>query len=62
MYIKKSVLISVVGLTLILGYLALQVTHTVGVKTGVMYTLDNGVREACKDAGFVRRVYVKASH
>lgn len=49
MYIRKSVLISIVGLALTLGYLALQVTHTVGVKTGVAYTLDNGVQEACKD-------------
>lgn len=59
MYVKKSVLLLSVGLTVIIGYLALQVTHTVGVKTGVTYTLDNGVKEACKDAGFVRRVHVK---
>lgn len=59
MYIKKSLLFFVVGLTLTLGYLALQAAHTVGVKTGVRYTLDNGLKEACKDAGFVRRVHVK---
>lgn len=62
MYIRKSVLFFSVGLTLVLGYLALQVTHTVGVKTGVVYTLDNGVKEACKDAGFVRRVSHVKTH
>lgn len=61
MHIRKSVLISIGALAIVLGYLALQVTHTVGVKTGVAYTLDNGVKEACKDAGFVRRVHAKVN-